>query len=212
MGAPGSGKGTQAGVLAEEFKLCHLSTGDMLRDAVSKGTEFGRLAKRQMETGGLVSDDIVTSIIDNNLGSERCRRGFILDGFPRTIPQAESLDDMLMKRGEKIDAAIQFDVDDEEVVKRVTGRWIHKASGRSYHTVFNPPKSAGVDDLTGEPLIQRPDDTEEICRTRLKNYHTQASALLRFYHQKKVLKRINAMQPITTVRSNLKRIFNNQQL
>lgn len=184
----------------------------MLREAVEKGTEAGQRAKAIMSAGGLVSDDIVTAIIDNNLGSEKCRNGFILDGFPRTIPQAEALDSMLNKRGEKLNATIQFDVDDEEVVRRVTGRWIHKASGRSYHTVFNPPKVTGVDDVTGEPLIQRSDDSEEVCRNRLKNYHAQANALLAFYNKKGILKRIDGLQPINKVRSDLRRIFDNQSL
>lgn len=207
MGAPGSGKGTQAQKLAKEFNICHLSTGDMLRAAVKEGTAMGQAAKSKMEAGELVSDDIVTGIIRDNLDTPVCRHGFILDGFPRTVPQADSLDSMLQERREKISGVLQFDVNDETVVKRISGRLVHPASGRVYNKYSDPPKRDMVDDVTGEPLIQRSDDQEHIVRTRLANHHKQADALILHYRRKGQLQRIDAERHISDIGAQLKHII-----
>ena len=147
VGPPGCGKGTQSPKLVEEYCVCHLATGDMLRAAVSAGTEMGKEADRVMKSGGLVSDDIVVGIIKENLNSKACAKGFALDGFPRTVPQAQKLEELLAADGKAIDSVVEFAIDDELLKERISGRWVHKASGRSYHTKFNPPKVPGVDDV-----------------------------------------------------------------
>ena len=147
VGPPGCGKGTQSPKLVEEYCVCHLATGDMLRAAVSAGSEMGKAADAIMKAGGLVSDDVVVGIIKENLGSKACAKGFVLDGFPRTVPQAEKLGELLAASGKALDSVVEFAIDDELLKERIAGRWTHKASGRSYHTVFNPPKVAGVDDV-----------------------------------------------------------------
>jgi adenylate kinase len=202
VGPPGSGKGTQAPVMKEEYCLCHLSTGDMLREAVQKGTDMGKKAKAVMDAGKLVSDDIVVGIIDDALKAPDCAKGFILDGFPRTVAQAKMLDQILAKSGKKIDTVVNLVVDDEVLVKRVTGRLVHPASGRSYNIHFNPPKKAMTDDLTGEPLIKRADDTEEKLRTRLSEFHSKTKPILD--HYKAVNHDINAMQAIDKVTSDVR--------
>ncbi|KAK8793660.1 hypothetical protein WA171_006866 [Blastocystis sp. BT1] len=199
IGPPGCGKGTQAPEIKKEYCVCHLATGDMLRDAVARGTEYGLRAKEAMNAGALVSDDIVVNIIKDNIHSPACKKGFILDGFPRTIPQAEMLDEMLAKDGMKIDAVLAFDVPDEKLVERISGRRVHPASGRSYHVVFNPPKVEGKDDVTGEPLIQRKDDNPEVLQKRLTEYHNKTAPIIDYYGKKGLVKTIEADAPIENV-------------
>jgi adenylate kinase len=177
LGSPGSGKGTQAQFITEKFAIPQISTGDMLRAAVREGTALGLEAKKVMDAGGLVSDDIILGLIKERIAQDDCKNGFLLDGFPRTIAQAEGLANM----GVELDHVIEIAVDDEEIIKRMSGRRVHLASGRTYHVVFNPPKREGVDDLTGEPLIQRDDDREETVRKRLSVYHEQTKPLVGFY-------------------------------
>lgn len=177
LGSPGSGKGTQAQFITEKFAIPQISTGDMLRAAVREGTPLGIEAKKVMDAGGLVSDDIILGLIKERITQEDCKNGYLLDGFPRTIAQAEGLE----KMGVKLDYVIEIAVDDAEIIQRMSGRRVHLASGRSYHVVFNPPKAEGLDDATGETLIQRDDDTEETVRKRLNVYHEQTKPLVSFY-------------------------------
>ena len=177
LGAPGAGKGTQARFITEKFAIPQISTGDMLRAAVKAGSPLGLQVKDVMDSGGLVSDEIIIALIQERLQQPDCSNGFLFDGFPRTIPQAEALRDA----GVKLDHVLEIAVDDEEIVGRLSGRRVHPASGRVYHTEHNPPKVAGVDDLTGEELIQRKDDLEETVRHRLSVYHSQTKPLVEFY-------------------------------
>jgi adenylate kinase len=177
LGGPGAGKGTQANYIKERYQIPQISTGDMLRAHVKAGTELGVAAKKIMDAGGLVSDDIIMGMVKERIAQDDCKNGYLFDGFPRTIPQAEAL----KAAGVKLDAVVEIDVPDEEIVKRMSGRRVHLASGRTYHVVFNPPKVAGKDDATGEDLIQRDDDKEETVRARLKVYHDQTEPLIDFY-------------------------------
>ncbi|ARA79983.1 adenylate kinase [Pseudomonas ficuserectae] len=177
LGAPGAGKGTQAKFITENFGIPQVSTGDMLRAAVKAETELGLKAKSVMDSGGLVSDDLIIGLIKDRLAQPDCANGVLFDGFPRTIPQAEAL----LKAGLEIDHVLEIAVDDEEIVKRMSGRRVHGGSGRIYHTIFNPPKVEGIDDVTGEPLLQRKDDVEETVRHRLSVYHAQTKPLVEFY-------------------------------
>lgn len=179
LGAPGAGKGTQARFITEKFEIPQISTGDMLRAAVKAGSPLGLKVKGVMESGGLVSDDIIIDLIKERITQADCSKGFLFDGFPRTIPQAEAL----RAAGVAIDHVIEIAVDDEEIVSRIAGRRVHAASGRVYHTEHNPPKVAGKDDVTGEDLIQREDDKEETVRHRLSIYHSQTKPLVNFYQQ-----------------------------
>lgn len=179
LGAPGAGKGTQARFITEKFEIPQISTGDMLRAAVKAGSPLGLKVKGVMESGGLVSDDIIIDLIKERITQADCAKGFLFDGFPRTIPQAEAL----RAAGVAIDHVIEIAVDDEEIVSRIAGRRVHAASGRVYHTEHNPPKVAGKDDVTGEDLIQREDDKEETVRHRLSIYHSQTKPLVNFYQQ-----------------------------
>jgi len=180
LGGPGAGKGTQADFICAEYSIPKISTGDMLRAAVKAGTELGRQAKAVMDAGGLVSDDIILGLIRQRITEPDCARGFLFDGFPRTIPQAEGLDAI----GVAIDRVVEIAVDDEEIVRRMSGRRVHPASGRTYHTIFNPPRVAGRDDVSGEALVQRDDDQEETVRNRLHVYHAQTEPLIAFYAEK----------------------------
>jgi adenylate kinase len=183
-GPPGAGKGTQSPAIVDDYCICHLATGDMLRSAVAAKTELGLRAKEKMNAGKLVDDEIVVGLIKDNLNRSDCSKGFVLDGFPRTTVQAEALDTMLQEKGKKIDTVIALTVPDSILEERITGRWIHKASGRSYHTKFAPPKVAGLDDETGEPLIQRKDDTAEKLKARLQQYHAETVPVLAHYGSK----------------------------
>ncbi len=177
LGGPGAGKGTQANYIKERYNIPQISTGDMLRAAVKAGTPLGVEAKKVMDAGGLVSDDIILGLIDERLKQDDCAGGYLFDGFPRTLAQA----DALKEKGIQIDAVVEIDVDDSEIIKRMSGRRVHLASGRTYHVTFNPPKEEGKDDETGEPLIQRDDDKEETVRERLNVYHKQTEPLIDYY-------------------------------
>jgi len=177
LGGPGSGKGTQSQFITEKFGIPQISTGDMLRAAVKAGTPLGIEAKKVMDAGGLVSDDIILGIIQERLAENDCSEGFLLDGFPRTVPQADGLANM----GIDIDHVVEIAVDDEEIVRRMAGRRVHLDSGRTYHLIYNPPKQEGLDDVSGEPLVQRSDDHENIVRDRLSTYHNQTAPLIDFY-------------------------------
>jgi adenylate kinase len=179
LGAPGAGKGTQATFITKKFGIPQISTGDMLRAAVKAGTELGLKAKSVMDSGGLVSDDLIIGLIKDRLSQPDCANGCLFDGFPRTIPQAEAL----KNAGLAIDHVVEIKVDDEEIVKRISGRRVHEGSGRVYHTVFNPPKVEGKDNETGEDLVQRKDDVEETVRHRLSVYHAQTEPLVKFYQE-----------------------------
>ena len=177
LGAPGAGKGTQAQYICEKFSIPQISTGDMLRAAVKAGTPMGLEAKKVMDAGGLVSDDIILGLVKERIAADDCKNGFLFDGFPRTIPQAEAL----KKDGVTLDYVVEIDVNDDEIIKRMSGRRVHPGSGRTYHVIFNPPKVDGKDDVTGEDLIQRDDDNEETVRKRLDIYHSQTKPLVEFY-------------------------------
>jgi adenylate kinase len=177
LGGPGAGKGTRAKFIEELFNIPQISTGDMLRAAVKAGTPLGLEAKKVMEAGGLVSDEIILGLVKDRINQDDCANGYIFDGFPRTLAQAESL----KAQGVDIDYVVEIDVSDEEVIKRMTGRRVHPASGRTYHIVFNPPKVDGKDDESGEDLIQRDDDKVETVKERLKVYHDQTEPLINYY-------------------------------
>ena len=177
LGGPGAGKGTQAAFITGKYGIPQISTGDMLRAAVKAGSPMGLAAKKVMDAGGLVSDDIILGLIAERLKQPDCAKGFLFDGFPRTIPQAEAM----RTQGVELDYVLEIDVSDEEIIKRMSGRRVHLGSGRTYHIVFNPPKVEGKDDATGEPLIQRDDDKEETVRKRLSAYHSQTKPLTDYY-------------------------------
>ncbi|NBD21906.1 adenylate kinase [Aquabacterium fontiphilum] len=179
LGAPGAGKGTQAAFLCQHFGIPQISTGDMLRAAVKAGTPLGLAAKKVMDAGQLVSDDIIIGLVKERITQSDCAKGFLFDGFPRTIPQAEAM----KAAGVKIDFVLEIDVPDASIIERMSGRRVHVASGRTYHVTFNPPKVAGKDDVTGEDLIQRDDDQEETVRKRLDVYHQQTRPLVDYYSQ-----------------------------
>ena len=177
LGAPGAGKGTQAAFICEKFSIPQISTGDMLRAAVKAGTPLGLQAKAVMESGGLVSDDLIINLVKERIAQADCANGFLFDGFPRTIPQA----DAMKAAGVKLDYVLEIDVPFEAIIERMSGRRSHPASGRTYHVKFNPPKVAGMDDVTGEPLVQRADDLEETVKKRLEVYSAQTRPLVNYY-------------------------------
>ena len=177
LGAPGAGKGTQAAVIAERFSIPQISTGDMLRAAVKAGAPLGLQAKQFMDAGALVPDDVIIGLVKERIKQPDAAKGFLFDGFPRTIPQA----DAMKGAGVMLDYVIEIDVDDAEIVKRLSGRRVHPASGRTYHLIFNPPKVAGKDDVTGEELVQRADDKEDTVKKRLEVYHSQTKPLVAYY-------------------------------
>ena len=179
LGAPGAGKGTQATQICRKYGIPQISTGDMLRAAVKAGTELGVAAKKVMDAGGLVSDDIIIGLVKERLTQPDCAKGFLFDGFPRTIPQAEAM----KNAGVMLDHVLEIDVPDAAIIERMSGRRVHAASGRTYHVKFNPPKVEGKDDATGEPLIQREDDKEETVRKRLDVYQKQTRPLVDYYSQ-----------------------------
>jgi len=177
LGGPGAGKGTQATFITEKFGIPQISTGDMLRAAVKAGTPLGLEAKKIMDAGGLISDDIITGLVKDRVAESDCENGYLLDGFPRTIPQADAMRELNID----VDYVVEISVDDSEIIKRKSGRRAHLASGRTYHTIYNPPKTEGIDDVTGEPLVQREDDKEETVKKRLDIYHEQTEPLIEYY-------------------------------
>lgn len=179
LGAPGAGKGTQANYISKAFNIPQISTGDMLRAAVKAQTPLGIEAKKVMDAGKLISDDIIISLVKERITEQDCVNGCLFDGFPRTIAQA----DALRKEGIVIDHVIEIDVEDAEIIKRMSGRRVHLSSGRTYHVLFNPPREEGKDDETGEPLVQREDDKEDTVRKRLEIYHEQTAPLISYYHK-----------------------------
>jgi len=179
LGAPGAGKGTQANFIKEKYNIPQISTGDMLRAAIKAGTELGLAAKKVMDAGGLVSDDIMIGLVKDRLQDADCANGYLFDGFPRTIAQADAMKD----NGINVDYVLEIDVPDDLIVERMSGRRSHPGSGRVYHTKFNPPKAEGIDDVSGEPLVQRDDDKEETVKKRLSVYHNQTEVLLGYYNK-----------------------------
>jgi len=177
LGGPGAGKGTQANFIKDKHQIPQISTGDMLRAAIKAGTELGKKAKGYMDSGGLVPDEVIIGLVKERIKEADCQKGFLFDGFPRTIPQADAMKDA----GVSLDAVVDINVPDAEIIKRMSGRRVHLASGRTYHVTFNPPKVEGKDDVTGEALIQRDDDQEETVRKRLDVYHAQTEPLIDYY-------------------------------
>ncbi|WP_299504783.1 adenylate kinase [uncultured Roseobacter sp.] len=207
LGPPGAGKGTQARMLEEKFGLVQLSTGDLLRAAVARGTPAGKEAKAVMEAGGLVSDEIVLAILSDRLKAADCARGVVLDGFPRTTGQAEALDDLLAKAGQRINAAISLEVDDAKMVIRITGRFTCGGCGEGYHDTFKPTKTDGICDACGsQDMKRRADDNASTVMSRLDAYHEQTEPLIRYYDRKGALERINAMGEIDTIRREIARV------
>lgn len=199
MGPPGAGKGTQAQVIVDAFGLPHISTGDAFRLAIKEGTPIGVKAKEYIDQGLLVPDDVTNGIVRERLSQPDCEKGFLLDGFPRTLLQAEALDTLLLQSGRKLDHVVNLNVDPEKLLVRITGRRICKTCGTTYHVVFNPPKQEGVCDKDGGELYQRPDDNEESVRTRLDEYTSKTAPLIDYYANKGLLRQIDGDQEIGTV-------------
>ena len=208
LGPPGCGKGTQAQKLIREFGFVQLSTGDMLRAAISKGTEIGMQAKSIIDKGELVSDEIVIGIVRDRIFSTECECGYMLDGFPRTLAQAEKLDQILSDRNQKIDVVFRLCVPDDMAIRRIAGRRFHITSGRSYNIDFNPPKIEGRDDITGEKLVQREDDKEEIVQSRLNTYHELTEPLVRYYQKQGILKAIDGTGSPENIYAEIKQTLN----
>ena len=210
LGPPGAGKGTQAQLICKQYGIPQISTGDMLRAAIREGTALGQQAKSVMDNGGLVSDELIIDLVKERISQPDCANGCIFDGFPRTIAQAQALED----QGIRIDHVIEIKVPDEEIVQRLSGRRQHPASGRVYHIVYNPPKVEGKDDVTGEDLVQRPDDQEETIRKRLTAYHAETAQLVDFYQKRAASSQdapsyssVDGLQPIDQVQSTLFKIL-----
>ena len=207
LGAPGAGKGTQAAKLVEEFSTPHISTGDMLRAAVAAGTELGQKAKSYMDAGDLVPDDVIIGLVTERLQDDDTAAGFILDGFPRTIPQAESLTAALKERGEKIDYAVDVDVPDSNIVTRMSGRRACLGCGATYHIVYNAPKNEGICDVCGEKLVLRDDDKPETVQKRLSVYHEQTQPLIDYYKQEGILAEVDGTQDMEKVFQDIVKIL-----
>jgi len=206
LGCPGAGKGTQAKQIAERYHIPHISTGDILRSAIQSHNDLGKKVKEVVEQGQLVSDDLMIELVKNRLQADDCKNGFLLDGFPRTISQAKALEEM-----SGIDVIINIAVPEAEIIKRLSGRRIHLASGRTYHVLFHPPKEADKDDVTGEPLIQRPDDQEEAIRKRLMVYHADTAPLQNYYQQSSYQYiNIDGAQEVQTLQQALFNILDSQ--
>jgi adenylate kinase len=204
LGPPGAGKGTQARDLAQEWGVLHLATGDMLREAVAAGSPLGREAKDYMDRGALVPDDVIIRMMGERLGRADARRGFILDGFPRTIAQAEALGTLLKDLGLTLDTVVYFDVSEPELLRRLTGRRVCRKCGHTYHLVSNPPKRPGVCDACGGELYQREDDSEATVRNRLDVYRRQTSPLLDYYRQRQMLTTVSGEGPVATIRDAIR--------
>ncbi len=208
LGPPGCGKGTQAQKLIREYGFVQLSTGDMLRAAISKGTEIGMQAKSIIDKGELVSDELVIGIVRDRIFSTECECGYMLDGFPRTLAQAEKLDQILSDRNQKIDVVFRLCVPDDMAIRRIAGRRFHITSGRSYNIEFNPPKIEGRDDITGEKLVQREDDKEEIVQSRLNTYHELTEPLVRYYQKQGILRAIDGTGSPENIYTEIKQMLN----
>jgi adenylate kinase len=208
IGPPGSGKGTQAANLKRDYGVCHLSTGDMLRENIEKETELGKKAKDTVNSGQLVSDELIIGMINEAIKKPDCKSGFILDGYPRTVPQAEKLDEMLKKENTSLDRAFEFAIEDSLLVKRISGRRVHLPSGRVYHVDFNPPKVSGKDDVTGEELVQRKDDNAEILQKRLDAYHKYTAPVVTYYKKKDILTVLDASRKPSEVYSSIQSALN----
>jgi adenylate kinase len=206
LGPPGAGKGTQARDLAQEWRVLHLATGDMLREAVAAGSPLGREAKGYMDQGALVPDDVIIRMMGERLGKADAARGFILDGFPRTIAQADALAKLLKDLGQSLDTVVYFDVSEPELLRRLTGRRVCRACGHTYHLVSSPPKRAGVCDACGGELYQRDDDTEATVRKRLEVYQRQTAPLLDYYRQRNLLATVTGEGSLTAIRDAIRAV------
>ena len=207
MGRPGAGKGTQAANIKEYYKIPHISTGDMFRAAIKNQTELGLLAKSYMDKGGLVPDEVTIGLVRERLAEADCKNGFLLDGFPRTVAQAEALDEILKSNGIKLDAVLDVNVPAEKLIRRMVGRRVCKTCGATFHVEFNAPKVEGICDNCGAKLIQRPDDTEETAVNRLAVYDENTAPLLDFYAKKNLLKTVNGDQPLDKVFDDIKEVL-----
>eukprot|EP00466_Bigelowiella_natans_P016646 jgi/Bigna1/37234/e_gw1.19.84.1 len=208
IGPPGAGKGTQAPKIAKEYCICRLATGDMLRAAIASHTPVGEKARKAMESGKLVNDELVIDILKQNLNQPRCRRGFILDGFPRTVTQAKKLDAYLAESGTKLDGAIEMKVPIGTITERISGRLIHSRSGRAYHPVFKPPKKPGIDDVTGEQLIKRNDDNPDILRSRFDTFCRMTTPVTEHYAKQNKLASIDGDKPVESVFTDICKYIN----
>ncbi|MCI1305419.1 MAG: adenylate kinase [Lachnospiraceae bacterium] len=207
LGAPGAGKGTQAKMISEKYGIPHISTGDIFRSNIKNGTELGRKAKTYMDQGQLVPDELTCDLVVDRIAQDDAKNGYVLDGFPRTIPQAEALKSALEKRGEKIDFAIDVDVPDENIVTRMSGRRACVSCGATYHIVYNPPKQEGICDVCGKELVLRDDDKPETVKKRLEVYHSQTQPLIDYYKKDGVLVRVDGTQEIDTIFSQIQKLL-----
>lgn len=207
LGAPGAGKGTQAKKIAEKYQIPHISTGDIFRSNMKEGTELGMKAKAYMDQGGLVPDELTIGMLMDRIGKEDCKNGYVLDGFPRTIPQAESLKSALSGKGQKVDFAVNVDVPDENIINRMSGRRACVSCGNTYHIVYNPPKTEDVCDVCGQKLILRDDDKPETVKKRLAVYHEQTQPLIEYYEKEGVLANVDGTQDLNKVFSDITAIL-----
>ena len=207
LGAPGAGKGTQAARVAAELKIPHISTGDIFRANIKNGTELGKKAKAFMDAGKLVPDELTCDLVADRLAQADCAGGFILDGFPRTIPQAEALDKVVAELGTKIDYAVNIDVPDEAIIERMSGRRACLSCGATYHVVYNPPKTGGICDTCGQPLVLREDDKPETVQTRLSVYHEQTQPLIEYYGAKNALVSVDGTKPMDEVFADILKVI-----
>mmetsp|Transcript_36025 Transcript_36025/g.66584 ORF Transcript_36025/g.66584 Transcript_36025/m.66584 type:complete len:260 (-) Transcript_36025:133-912(-) len=203
IGPPGAGKGTQAPLLAKEYCICRVATGDLLREAIVSSSPIAKKAREAMDAGELVGDDVVIDLLKEKLKQPQCRRGFVLDGFPRTVNQARKLDEMLGQSNKNLDNAVELKVGKRTIIERISGRLIHRKSGRAYHPKFKPPVVAGKDDVTGEHLIHRNDDNPDLLRKRYDTYNTFTGEVLKYYQSQSKLGKINGDQPVNSVFSDL---------